>query len=71
VRIGLRLSDYCPLLLGSRTPSLLHKWFYRLTQAAIHKIVTVRFLVRLYRERAGKNACCRVVRVNVRDGEPL
>jgi hypothetical protein len=71
VRVGLQLSDYCPLLLGSRSPSLIHKWFYRLTQAAIHKIVTVRFLVRLYRERAGRNTCCRVVRVKVRDGEPL
>lgn len=71
VRIGMQLSDYCPLLLGSRTPSLIHKWFYRLTQAAIHKMVTVRFLVRLYRERVGRKACCRVVRVSVRDGEPL
>ena len=71
VRIGLRLSDYCPLLLGSRAPSVVRKWFYRLTQAAIHKIVTIRFLIRLYQERAGRNACCRVVRVNVRPGEPL
>jgi hypothetical protein len=71
VRIGLRLADYCPLLLGSRTPSLFRKWFYRLTQAAIHKIVTVRFLIRLYRERAGKGACCRVMPVRVRQGEPL
>jgi len=70
VRIGLQLSDYCPLLLGSRTPGVFHKWLYRLTQAAIHKVVTVRFLVRLYRERAGR-ACCRVVRVNVRDGEAI
>ncbi|WP_432821845.1 hypothetical protein [Trichloromonas sp.] len=71
VRVGLQLSDYCPLLLGSRTPSLVHKWFYRLTQAAIHKVVTVRFLTRLYRERAGQDACCRVVRVRVREGDPL
>jgi hypothetical protein len=71
VRIGLSLSDYCPLLLGSRTPSLIHKWFYRLTQAAIHKIVTVRFLIRLYRERAGRKACCRVVLVKVREGDAI
>jgi hypothetical protein len=71
VRIGLQLSDYCPLLLGSRTPNPFNKWLYRLTQAAIHKVVTVRFLARLYRERAGRGACCRVVRVRVRDGEAI
>ncbi len=71
VRVGLRLSDYCPLLLGSRAPGPWHKWLYHLTQATIHKMVTVRFLVRLYRERAGSKACYRVVRVNVREGEPI
>lgn len=71
VRIGLQLSDYCPLLLGSRNPGLFNKWLYRLTQAAIHKVVTVRFLTRLYRERAGRHACCRVTRVKVRDGEAI
>lgn len=71
VRIGLQLSGYRPLLLGRRQPGRFNKWLYRLTQAAIHKLVTVRFLTRLYRERAGRGACCRVVRVNLREGEAL
>ncbi|WP_221249734.1 hypothetical protein [Desulfuromonas versatilis] len=70
-RIALLLADYCPLLLGGPEPSLLRKWLYRFTQAAIHKIVTVRFLRRVYRELAGAGACCRVVKVQVRCGEEI
>lgn len=50
VRVIVQVSDYCPLLLGSRKPSKIRKWFYRCTQAAVHKIITVRFLAYLYRE---------------------
>lgn len=67
-RITLRLSDYCPLLLGSPRPSWLRRWLYRLTQAAIHRLVTIRFLARLYRLVAGPAACVRTVVVAVRDG---
>ncbi|WP_305047049.1 hypothetical protein [Geoalkalibacter sp.] len=70
IRVRLQLSDFCPLLLGSSRPSLARRWFYRLTQAAIHKVVTVRFLLRLYRELAGPTACVKVVPVRVREGRP-
>lgn len=67
-RITLQLSDYCPLLLGSSTPSLFRRWLYRLTQAAIHRLVTIRFLARLYRDLADPSACIRTLAVSVRDG---
>lgn len=71
VRLILRLADYCPLLLGNGKPSRLRKWLYRFTQAYIHKVVTVRFLARVYGELAGAGGCVRVVRVRVREGEEL
>ena len=67
-RITLRLADYCPLLLGSPHPSWLRRCLYRLTQAALHRLVTIRFLGRLYRQLAGPGACIRTVPVAVRDG---
>lgn len=70
-RVELRLSDFCPLILGSPTPSRLRYWLYRLTQAAIHRLVTVRFLVLLFRERAGCTAPVRVSAARERDGRPL
>ncbi len=71
VKVSLQLSDYCPLLLGSPSPSLLRRWLYQFTQAAIHRLVTVRFLALLYRELAGKSARVQVVNVVVRDGKPI
>ena len=71
VKISVQLSEYYPRLLGSRSPSLSRKWFYRLTQAWIHKIVTVRFLKDLYRELEEEGACFRVVKVCVRKGEEI
>lgn len=71
VRITLRLSGYCPLLLGGRTPPLWRKWVYRVSQAAIHKMVTIRFLARLYRELEGPGRCLRVVRASVLSGEEI
>lgn len=70
VRVTLRLSDYCPLLLGSPNPSALRRWLYRLTQATLHRLVTVRFLAQLYRHLGGTAATVTTVRVAVRDGLP-
>jgi hypothetical protein len=71
VQVSLQLSDFCPLILGSQHPSRFRYWLYRLTQAAIHRLVTVRFLVMLYRDLAGSAARVRVVSTHVRDGKPL
>lgn len=67
-KVTLQLSDYCPLLLGSPSPSPLRRWLYRLTQAYIHRLVTVRFLAQLYRSLAGSRVPVRVTRVTVREG---
>jgi hypothetical protein len=71
VKISVQLSEYYPRLLGSHTPSLFRKWLYRLTQAWVHKVVTVRFLANLYRELEDEGACFRVVKVFVRKGEDI
>jgi hypothetical protein len=71
VKVSLQLSDFCPLILGSPAPSALRRWLYRLTQATIHRLVTIRFLALLYRDLAGSSAPVRVVDVNVRDGRPV
>jgi hypothetical protein len=70
-KLSLQLSDYCPLLLGGPSPTFFHHWFYRLTQAAIHRLVTVRFLVLLYRDLAGVESPVRVVNVRVREGRTI
>ena len=69
IRVTLQLSEFCPLLLGNQRPSLWRKWLYRLTQAYIHKVVTVRFLARIYRELAGPGVRIKVVKVLLREGE--
>jgi hypothetical protein len=71
VKVSLQLSDYCPLILGNASPSPVRRWLYRLTQAAIHRLVTIRFLMLLYRDLAGSSASVRVVNANVRDGSPV
>ena len=71
VRITLQLSDFCPLLLGSSSPSPLRFWLYRFTQAAIHRMVTVRFLAMLYQELVGPSAGVRVANVAIRTGKPV
>ncbi|MCE1226556.1 MAG: hypothetical protein LWW87_08745 [Geobacteraceae bacterium] len=68
VRVTLRLSDYCPLLLGSPRPSVVRRWLYRMTQATLHRLVTVRFLARLYRELGGTAQRVQTVRVQVQQG---
>jgi hypothetical protein len=70
-RVSLQLSDYCPLILGSQSPSRVRFWLYRVTQAAIHRLVTVRFLSLLFHELAGPSAGVRIVKVAVRSGEPV
>lgn len=70
LRVSLRLSDYCPLLLGASRPSVLRRWLYRLTQALLHRLVTVRFLVLLYRELGGTARNIRISRVAVQEGRP-
>ena len=68
VRVTLRLSDYCPLLLGSQRPSVVRRWLYRLTQATLHRLVTIRFLALLYRELGGVSRRIETVHVQVREG---
>lgn len=68
IRVTLRLSDYCPLLLGSPRPSVVRRWLYRMTQATLHRLVTVRFLARLYRELGGTAKRVQTVRVQVQQG---
>jgi hypothetical protein len=71
VRVSLLLSDFCPLILGGPSPSVVRRLLYQLTQAAIHRLVTIRFLALLYRELAGRSSAVRVVNVRVRDGRPV
>lgn len=68
VRVTLRLSDYCPLLLGSQRPSVVRRWLYRLTQASLHRLVTIRFLARLYRQLGGMAKRVQTVQVQVQQG---
>lgn len=71
LRVSLQLSDFCPLILGSSSPSPVRFWLYRVTQAAIHRLVTVRFLSLLYHELAGPSAGVRIVKVAVRAGKAV
>lgn len=68
IKLTLQLSDYCPLLLGSTAPSLWRKWLYRLTQAYLHKVVTVRFLAMVFRSLEGYRPGIRVVKASLREG---
>ena len=71
ISVTLQLSDYHPRLLGSTNPGWVRKLLYRLTQAYMHKIVTVRFLSNLYRELTGEKTLFRVVKARVRSGEDI
>lgn len=70
-RISLQLSEFCPLILGGRSPSIIRFWLYRFTQAAIHRLVTIRFLSLLYHELVGPSAGVRIVNVAVRSGKAV
>jgi hypothetical protein len=71
IRLTLQLADFCPLLLGSGRPSRWRKWLYRLTQAYIHKLVTVRFLRLVYRQLTGRKLPVKTVMIVVRPGENI
>lgn len=68
-RVILKLSDYCPLLLGNNRPSFWRKLLYRLTQAYIHKIVTIGFVAMTYKKITGRRPSRKVVSVAVRHGK--
>jgi hypothetical protein len=70
-RVALKLSDFCPLLLGSRQSAQWRKWLYRLTQAYIHKVVTIRFLAMIYRKFTGEHLKKGVVRIAIRKGSNI
>jgi hypothetical protein len=71
IRIEIRLSDYCPLLLGSKNPTCLQKWLYRFTQAFIHKLVTIRFLSVLCFELTESKQSCKIVKHSLADAEEI
>jgi hypothetical protein len=70
-RVTLRLADFCPLILGSRQPSIWRKWLYRFTQAYLHKVVTIRFLAMVYRKITGEHVANGAVRIEVRKGSNI
>jgi hypothetical protein len=71
IRVSLELSGYCPLILGNPSPSTFRRLLYRHSQAAIHRLVTVRFLALLYRELTGSAPRVRVIDVKARNGQPV
>ncbi|MFA7405320.1 MAG: hypothetical protein WC007_15100 [Pelobacteraceae bacterium] len=71
IRVEIRLSDYCPLLLGTHAPSRFRKWLYHITQASIHNVVTVRFLAHLCSDLTGKKPPLNVVKTSLSDGEDI
>ncbi|WP_298436966.1 hypothetical protein [Geobacter sp.] len=71
VRLTIRLGDYSPRLLGTPSPSRLRKILYRFTQAAIHKVVTIRFLARICRKLGEGSRAVRVIRGEGPQGEEI
>lgn len=71
LRIEIRLSDYCPLLLGSHVPTRFRKWLYHITQASIHKLVTIRFLASLCSDLTGIKPPFNVVKNSLDDVEDI
>lgn len=71
IRIEIRLSDYCPLLLGSQTPTRFRKWLYHITQSSIHKFVTIRFLATLCSDLTGCKPPFKVVKNSLADAEDV
>ncbi|HXC93087.1 MAG TPA: hypothetical protein VN652_03700 [Geobacteraceae bacterium] len=70
-RVALKLSGFYPFLLGSSRPLLWRKWLYRLTQAYIHKVVTIRFLAMIYRKYTGEKLKKGVIRIALRKGSNI
>jgi hypothetical protein len=71
VAAKVQLSEFCPTLLGKAPASWLRKQLYKWTQAYVHKLVTVSFLSRLYRDLTGVKARTHVEKVTVRQGTPI
>jgi hypothetical protein len=71
LRVTVQISDYRPLLLGGESPSRLRRLFYKLTQAYIHKVLTVKYLSSLYRELTGEEVLPGLKKVRVREGEEI
>ncbi len=71
IRVTVELADYFPRLLGGTPPAPLRKWLYRHTQAALHKLMTIRYLASLYGELEGEKVRFRVVNVRERPGEEI
>jgi hypothetical protein len=71
LRLSLRLSEFYPLILGNPPPSPIRFWLYRRTQAAVHRLVTIRFLTMLYKEMSGSSVPARVVNLPTCNGQPL
>jgi len=69
--VSLQLSGYFPMILGCSPPSCIRFRLYRLTQSAIHRLVTLRFLTLLYKELAGSPAAVRAINISISDGRPL
>jgi hypothetical protein len=71
IRIDIRLSDYCPLLLGSHPSTRWRKWLYHITQASIHKLVTIRFLASLCSDLTGIKPPFNIVKNSRTDAEDI
>jgi hypothetical protein len=70
-RVKVQLSEFCPMLMGKAAKSRLRKQLYKYTQAYVHKVVTVSFLSRLYRDITGVKAQHTVDEVKVREGTAI
>lgn len=68
VQVTVELADYCPMLLGSRHPSIFRRMLYQLTQARIHMRTGVEYLSKLYRDVTGHQAIPKKKRVFLREG---
>jgi hypothetical protein len=71
VQVAVELADYCPMLLGSRHPSIFRRVLYQLTQARIHMSTGVKYLSTLYRDVTGHEAIPRKVKVSLRPGKEI
>ena len=71
IRIEIRLSDYCPLFLGSHSPTRFRKWLYHITQASIHTLVTIRFLASLCSDLTGIKPPINVVKNSLNGAEDI
>ncbi|SNB47767.1 hypothetical protein [Geobacter sp. DSM 9736] len=71
MRLMLELSGFRPLLLGRPNPTKLCRWFYRLTQALIHKKVCISFVIRMVEQACVEKVPVRVVQVSGPEGSDI